>query len=79
MRLALEAGLRPFQKFAARIVRLVAGRLPGPIVAFSYRSEIFGKPFVACLEEAMRRSTAWSVAEVETMAAFVSKVNHCAY
>jgi hypothetical protein len=49
------------------------------MVVFSYRSEIFGKSFAACLQEAMRRSKAWSVAEVETMAAFVSKVNHCAY
>jgi hypothetical protein len=79
MRLDLEAGLRPMQRFAARIVRRVAGRMPGPIVAFSYRSEIFGKPFTSCLQEAMGRSKAWSVAEVETMAALVSKVNHCAY
>jgi hypothetical protein len=79
MRLALEAGFRPLQRLAAKLVRRVAGRMPGPIVVFSYRSEIFGKPFTACLQEAMRRSTAWSLAEVETMAAFVSKVNHCAY
>jgi hypothetical protein len=80
MRLAVvETGLRPVQKLVARVVRLLAGRLPGPIAAMSYKKELFGKALSACLLEAMRGSKSWTVGEVELFAAFVSKVNHCAY
>ena len=80
MRLAiLEHGHRPLQKVFLRIIQAIAGRKPGPVLVFSYRSEFFGKAFSACLQESMRRSTAWSVGEVELFAAFVSKLNQCAY
>ncbi len=75
----LEHGHRPVQKVFLRIMRLVAGRMPGPILLFNYRSELFGKAFAACAQEALRESTAWSVGEVELFAAFVSKLNRCAY
>ena len=75
----LEHGHRPVQKVFLRIIQLIAGRRPGPILVFSYRSELFGKAFAACLEEAMRGSRAWSVGEVELFAAFVSRLNRCAY
>ena len=79
MRLPLEENLRPLQRLAARVVRRIAGRMPGPIVTMSYRSALFGKAFSICLTEAMSKSTAWSISEVETMAAYVSKLNHCVY
>jgi hypothetical protein len=80
MRLAiLDHGHRPVQKLFLRVIRLIAGRMPGPILVMSYRSELFGKAFSACLQEAMRRCTAWSVGEVEVFAAFVSRLNRCAY
>ena len=75
----LEHGHRPIQKLLLRVIQLVAGRRPGPILLLSYRSELFGKAFAACLQEAMRRSTEWSVGEVEVFAAFVSRLNRCAY
>lgn len=56
-----------------RIIRLIAGRMPGPT------GHELGKAFAACLQEAMRRSTEWTVGEVEVLAAFVSKLNRCAY
>lgn len=75
----LDHGHRPVQKLFLGLIGLVAGRKPGPVLVFSYRSELFGKAFSRCLEEAMRRSTAWSVGEVELFAAFVSRLNRCAY
>ena len=80
MRLAVvRDGLRPLQKLVLRIIRLAAGFVPGPILIHSYRKEVFGKPFADCFQEAMRRSTRWTVGEVELMAAFVSRINHCAF
>jgi hypothetical protein len=80
MRLAVvENGLSPVQKLLSRVVRLAAGQVPGPILTFSYKKDLFGKAFTACLQEAMRRPTAWTVGEVELFAAFVSKLNRCAY
>jgi hypothetical protein len=75
----LENGHRPVQKFFLGIIKLIAGRRPGPILLMSYRSELFGKAFAACVQEAMREGTAWSVGEVEVFAAFVSRLNRCVY
>jgi hypothetical protein len=80
MRLSvIESGLRPLQKLFARVIRLVAGRMPGPILVMSYRKELFGTQMAACLQEAMRHAREWTVGEVELFAAFVSKTNQCAY
>lgn len=75
----LESGHRPLQKLLLRVVRLVAGRVPGPIAMMSYRRELFGRHLAACFQESMRASTAWTVGEVELFSAFVSKLNRCAY
>lgn len=80
MRLAiLERGQSPLQRALFGIVRMVAGRVPGPILAFSYKQRFFGKHFVRLLEHCMRRTRHWSVGDVELFAAFVSKKNKCAY
>ena len=75
----LERGHRPVQKVFLWIMAQLAGRRVAPVLLFNYRSELFGKAFAACLQEAMRRSTQWTVGEVELFAAFVSNVNRCAY
>ena len=74
----LEEGLRPLQKAQLRLVTAL-GLDPGPIVTVSYRRELFGRPFVACMSEGMRGSRHWSRGELELFAAFVSKLNSCAY
>jgi hypothetical protein len=81
MRLDLEAELRPLQRFKVRMMKLVTGvrDAPGPIVVASYAPALFGTHFALALEEAMRKTTHWSVGEVELFAAFVSKQNSCAY
>ena len=45
----------------------------------SYRPALFGQPFSAYLEAALRGPSDWSVGERELFAAFVSRTNQCAY
>lgn len=45
----------------------------------TYRSQIFGQPFSAYLQEALRGPSDWSVGERELFAAFVSRKNQCDY
>ncbi|HVV85339.1 MAG TPA: hypothetical protein VHE35_19890 [Kofleriaceae bacterium] len=75
----LHEGFRPLQKAQLAIIRRLVGQLPGPIAVMSHRRKIFGKPFAACLQEAMRGKSEWSVGEREIFSAFVSKLNDCRY
>jgi AhpD family alkylhydroperoxidase len=42
-----------------------------------YRADFYGAPMQAVTQEAMRGTSAWSVADRELMAAFVAKTNRC--
>ena len=44
-----------------------------------YRADFYGGPMQVVTQEAMRGSSAWSVADRELMAAFVAKTNHCEF
>src|SRR5262245_21959737 len=44
-----------------------------------YRPDFYGGPMKEFTHEAMRGPSAWSVADRELMAAFVSKTNECAF
>ena len=44
-----------------------------------YRSELFGRPFSAALQQVMRGSSDWSPGERELFAAFVSRQNQCVF
>jgi hypothetical protein len=44
-----------------------------------YRSELFGRPFSAALQQVMRGPSDWSVGERELFAAFVSCQNQCPF
>jgi hypothetical protein len=44
-----------------------------------YRSDLFGQPFSAALQRAMRGPSDWSVGERELFAAFVSAQNQCPF
>jgi hypothetical protein len=60
---------------------------PGPegeyvsdvVLVLGYRPELFGRPFSEALQEIMRGPSAWSVAERELFAAFVSAQNQCPF
>jgi hypothetical protein len=44
-----------------------------------YRSDVFGRPFSACLQRVMRGPSDWDVGERELFAAFVSAQNQCPF
>jgi uncharacterized peroxidase-related enzyme len=75
----LDSGFRPLQRAQLRLVKRMAGYVPGPIAVMSYRRDFFGKYFASILQMAMRRTRAWRKGDVEMFAAFVSQQNQCAY
>jgi hypothetical protein len=44
-----------------------------------YRSECFGRPFSAAMQQVMRGPSDWSAGERELFAAFVSAQNQCPF
>ena len=44
-----------------------------------YRSELFGRPFSAVLQQVMRGPSDWTPGERELFAAFVSAQNQCPF
>ena len=49
----------------------------GVLKTINYRPEIFGRPYSAALDVAMRGPSDWSAPERELFAAFVSSLNQC--
>ncbi len=79
MRLPIEEHLRPAQKLALKVFKLMLGDAPGPVLVASYNKPFFGNGWAPCMREGMREATEWSVGEIELFAAFVSRVNSCGY
>jgi hypothetical protein len=48
-------------------------------LALRYRPELFGQPFSELLQEVMKGPSAWTEAERELFAAFVSAQNQCPF
>jgi hypothetical protein len=44
-----------------------------------YRSELFGQPFSAAMQQIMRGPSDWPIGERELFAAFVSAQNQCPF
>jgi len=51
----------------------------GVLKTLNYRPELFGRPFSAALDVAMRGPSEWNAAERELFAAFVSSLNQCLF
>jgi hypothetical protein len=51
----------------------------GVLKTINYRPELFGRPFSAALDVAMRGPSDWSAAERELFAGFVSSLNQCPF
>ena len=51
----------------------------GVLKTLYYRPELFGRPFSAALDVAMRAPSDWSAAERELFAGFVSSLNQCPF
>jgi hypothetical protein len=75
----LDRGHRRFLQLVFNLIRRVTGFLPGPLAVNSYRRELFGRHFSACIQAALRGSTTWHKSELELFAAFVSKQLACRF
>jgi len=51
----------------------------GVLKTLHYRPELFGEPYSAALDLAMRGPSDWSDGERELFAAFVSALNQCVF
>jgi hypothetical protein len=51
----------------------------GVLKTLYYRPELFGRPFSAALDVAMRGPSDWSAGERELFAGFVSSLNQCPF
>jgi uncharacterized peroxidase-related enzyme len=76
----LNTGYRPGTKMLFTLIRLVS-RQPVPDAAklVFYRPDFYGSLAKEFTHEAMRGPSAWSVADRELMAAYVSRVNESAF
>jgi AhpD family alkylhydroperoxidase len=72
----LNRGYRPATKLLFLVIRLVTRRpLPDAAKLTFYRPDFYGARARAFTQEAMRGPAAWSVADRELMAAYVSAAN----
>jgi uncharacterized peroxidase-related enzyme len=76
----LNSGYNLGTRLLFAIIRLVS-RHPVPDAAklVFYRSDFYGDLAKDLTHQAMRGPSAWSIADRELMAAYVSKVNECAF
>ncbi|WP_433561894.1 carboxymuconolactone decarboxylase family protein [Nocardia sp. CA-151230] len=76
----LDTGYRPTTKLLFTLIRLFS-RQPVPDAAklVFYRPDFYGDAAKTFTHEAMRGPSAWSVADRELMAAYVSKLNDSAF
>jgi hypothetical protein len=51
----------------------------GVLKTLYYRPDLFGRPFSAALDVAMRGPSDWSAGERELFAGFVSSLNQCPF
>jgi hypothetical protein len=81
MRLAVvDTGHAPDEAAMLAEIRARTGAEPGGVVkTLLYRPELFGGPFSAALDEAMRGPSAWSAGERELFAGFTSLLNQCPF
>jgi len=62
------------------LIRDRSGREPlGVIKTLLYRPDVFGRPFSAAFDRAMRGSSEWRPGEREPFAAFTSLLNQCPF
>jgi uncharacterized peroxidase-related enzyme len=76
----LDEGHRLATKILFAFIRTVSRQpTPEPLKLIAYRPEFYGTYMKRITHEAMRGPSAWSVADRELMAAFVSTVNASSY
>ncbi|HMI88613.1 MAG TPA: carboxymuconolactone decarboxylase family protein [Polyangiaceae bacterium] len=81
MRLAiLDKGHTVGSKVLFAVIAAFSGqRVVDAVKLVMYRPDFYGTPMKKLVHEAMRGPSAWSVADRELMAAFISKLNECEF
>jgi hypothetical protein len=81
LRLAcVESGHEPQEAAALDSLRTTTGREPVDVLkTLHYRPELFGRPFSAVLDVAMRGDSDWTPGERELFAGYVSSLNQCPF
>jgi hypothetical protein len=76
----VDSGHEPGEAAILEQIRLERGAEPvGVLKTLYYRPDLFGRPFSAALDLAMRGPSDWSAGERELFAAFVSSLNQCPF
>jgi len=76
----VERGDRLSSKLLYALVRLASGfRAPDVVRTLRYRRHFFGVAHSAHTQAVMRGPSEWSIGERELFAAFVSRLNACAF
>jgi uncharacterized peroxidase-related enzyme len=76
----LNRGYSPGTKLLFALIRLFSGHpVPDAAKLVFYRADFYGARAKEFTHEAMRGPSAWSVGDRELMAAYVSRVNECAF
>jgi hypothetical protein len=75
----VHTGHRLRDKAMLGMMRLIMGHAPGVVRTLMYRKEFFGTPWTDLTQQVMRGPSPWSVAERETFAAYVSRLNQCVF
>jgi uncharacterized peroxidase-related enzyme len=76
----LNHGYRPGTKLLFALIRMFSGHpVPDAARLVFYRPRYYGARAKEFTHEAMRGPSAWSVADRELMAAYVSTMNECAF
>ena len=76
----IETGQKISKKLILALIGLKLGeRAPDVLRTVWYRPDFFGKHYGRYLNAVMRGPSEWSVGERELFAAFVSKLNACAF
>lgn len=76
----LNSGYRFGTKVLFAIIHAVSRHpLPDAAKLTFYRPDFYGGPMKELTHEAMRGPSSWSVADRELMAAYISKINECAF
>lgn len=74
----VDRGHAPREAAILDQIRQARGVEPvGVLKTLYYRPELFGRPFSAALDAAMRGPSDWSDAERELFAGYVSHLNEC--
>ena len=75
---AVDHGHAPAEAAVLEQIRQARGVEPvGVLKTLYYRPELFGRPYSAALDVAMRGPSDWSDAERELFAGYVSFLNEC--